>query len=415
MKAIILDIFQENSGSVCYLSKSTLKEYITSLSIDYNQYDVQREIVGHVYLDNLVHSLLEGKHIPPIVLIDVNEANSKVGDERILTDFKILDGLQRTYRLKYLYDTIQFFLTKNFETDFSEKTRLQLSKEFKNELFEINSNVNILTKLIDYAKLNPKFREDFSHIFERNQWFEIWLHLEPQEEVNKMLILNAGHKAVSNKHQIELLFNYALPTLKKIAGNNDLSIVREKEKNSIRFSKERERSQFHLSHMIMGLISYYEGKIFVSNAELIQKQQSNSDYAQEEVFLNSELLKLYLNALVELDKELINQFPDQGIKWLGREISYVGMFGALGKYRLKHRLDHKKTFEIFSISIIHNTTILNLQGFENERNSQALSKINIGSVNKKAVFEATLEILENGTHSPLNWENYFKGGGRDDN
>src|SRR5690606_22865743 len=123
----------------------------TTLPEGYNQYEVQREIVGHVYLDNLVQSLLEGKHIPPIVLIDENESDSQVGDERVLADFKILDGLQRTYRLKYLYETIQFFLKMDYATDFQGKSRLQLSKQFKDELFKINSNVNVLSKLIEYA------------------------------------------------------------------------------------------------------------------------------------------------------------------------------------------------------------------------------------------------------------------------
>ena len=410
MKATILDIFEEKSGSICYLSKSTLKEYIISLPSDYNQYDVQREIIGHIYLDNLVHSLLDGKHIPPIVLIDDNISTPNIGSEIMLSDFKILDGLQRTYRLKFLFDTINFFLSKNFESDFRHKTRLQLSKEFKTELFKINSNVNILAKLINYANINPNFTEHFKDIFNRNQWFEIWQKLTPQEEVNKMLILNAGHKAVSPKHQIELLFSYALPTLKKIANNSDLSIIREKEKNSIRFSKEREQFQFHLSHVITGLLSYYEGKVLTSNAELIQNQQNNIEYAQEEVFLNSDLLKLFLNSLILLDRELIKDSPEHGAKWLGREISLIGMFGALGKYRIKNDLDHEKTFARFSESIIENSNILNISNFEDVRNSQILSKVNIGNVNKKAVFDATLAILENSVRDKINWENYFKGG-----
>jgi len=413
MKATILDIFKEKSGSTCYLSKSTLREYITSLPSNYNQYDVQREIIGHVYLDNLVHSLLDGKHIPPIVLIDDETSDQEVDNIIVLNNFKILDGLQRTYRLKYLYETVNFFLTRNFEIDFKDKTRLQLSRQFKNELFKINSNVNILAKLIDYANSNPQFEDDFKKIFDRHQWFEIWRNLTPQDEVNKMLVLNAGHKAVSSKHQIELLFNYALPTLKKIANNSNLSIIREKEKNSIRFSKEREESQFHLSHMITGLLSYYEGKILTSNTDLIQNQQSNNEYAQEDVFLNSELLKLFLDTLVELDKRLIETFNENGVKWLGREISLVGMFGALGKYRIKYELDHEKAFAKFSEVIINNPTVLNILKFEIERNSQALSKINIGNVNKKAVFDATLEVLEDKVDHQINWANYFRGGQND--
>lgn len=415
MKITILDIFEEKSGSICYLSKSTLEEYIISLPKDYDQYDIQREIVGHLYLDNLINSLLEGKHIPPIVLILDKVSNGKIASEITLKNFKILDGLQRTFRLKYIYETIKFFLTKDFEVDFLDKSRLQLSKEYKKDLFKINSNIGVLTKLIDYAKKDKDYKNYLISIFKRGQWFEVWENLSPQDEVNKMLILNAGHKAVSSKHQIELLFNTSLPTLKKLAGNYDqnFKIVREKEKSSIIFSKERSKGEFHLSHIITGLLSYYEGKILTSNIDLIQNQQNNNAYAQNEVFLNSNLLTLFLKSLLELDNNLTTASKNIGLKWLGREITIVGMYGALGNYKRKNSLSDDYVYEHFSNKVIKNVSILNIVEFEKVRNTQVLSKINIGNINKKAIFNAIFDILTDKITEKINWENYFRGGQND--
>lgn len=415
MQTTILDIFREENGNICYLSKATLNEYIKSLPSDYDSYDIQREIVNHIYLDNLINSLLEGKHIPPIVLIINNGQDFVVGQKIKITDFKILDGLQRTFRLKYLYDTIQFFLGKNLDDDFLSKTKFQLSKEYKKELFKINSNVGILSRLIEYAKDNPTYTEKYKSIFNRDQWFEIWQNLKPQDEVNKMLILNAGHKSVSPKHQLELLFSIALPTLQKLSkqAEGTFKIVREKEKSSIKFSKERQLGEFHFAHLITGILSFYEGNPLTINSNLIQNQQNDNDNKNHEIFFNAEFLEILINSLLELDQKLVEDNPGQGLKWFGREVSTVGLLGALGKYKVSNNLSDSEIFKRFQDLIVNNVSILNIEGFEKARNQVDLSKVNIGNVNKQAVYNVTLDILNKKETSPINWGKYFPGG-RDD-
>ncbi|MGC4100189.1 hypothetical protein [Ferruginibacter sp.] len=150
MNAEILDKRNEAENN-CYLCKISLFDFITNLPEDYKNYDIQREIVSNIYLDSLVDTVLNFRHIPPIVLV-IEKNNYKVQKSNLeISAFKILDGLQRTYRLKIIWDTIQFFekLLKE-DKNFIKLNRLQLSKKFSDKLYNINSSSKVLSYLIDF-------------------------------------------------------------------------------------------------------------------------------------------------------------------------------------------------------------------------------------------------------------------------
>ena len=280
MKAKILERFEEKD-STCFLTSISLEEYISTLPSDYKSYEVQREIVKNTYLDNLITTIIERNHIPPIVLV-IEEGEYTVDKSDIqINQYKILDGLQRTFRLKLIFDTIQLLITqlKSKEIDILELTKLQLNRQFKDDLLRIDSNSAILFELKEFAKKEGE--EKLEQLFKRKQWFEIWQGLSPDQEVTKMLILNAGHKPVKTKHQLELLFRNIIPILQKV-DFPEFELVREKEISSIQYSKSRVPGQFHFSHIITSVLSLSEGKTLTSNTNLIQKTQSN--YFNEEVF-----------------------------------------------------------------------------------------------------------------------------------
>lgn len=109
MEAQILDTRVE-AARTCYLCRITLEDYLTSLPRAYQDYDIQRGIVSNVYLDHLVQTVLDKKHIPPIVLVvDKGKFSIIKGNTALsIKTFKILDGLQRTHRLKAIKDTVEF-------------------------------------------------------------------------------------------------------------------------------------------------------------------------------------------------------------------------------------------------------------------------------------------------------------------
>ena len=222
-----------------------------------------------------------------------------------------------------------------------------------------------------------------------------------------MLILNAGHKPVKTKHQLELLFRNIIPILQKVDFPK-FELIREKEVSSIQYSKSRVQGQFHFSHIITSVLSLSEGKTLTSNTNLIQKTQAN--YFNDEVFdkfLHIDFLKEFIKSLLEIDNAVTNHFGVIGIKWMGRETSLVGMFAATGKYINENYLKPVEALKHLQNVIIQNPNLLALEDFEKQRNSLDLAKVNIGNVNKNAVYEGLTAIL-NGTTEEINWAVYFK-------
>lgn len=406
MKGIILDKIEENK-STCYLSKIILSEYVTALSDSYQDYEVQREIVSNTYLDNLVDTILHKKHIPPIVLV-VDQGKYTTKEELIvINEFKILDGLQRTFRIKLIWDTIQFFNEQlEISDEFLNLTRLQLSRKYSERLRTINSNSKILESIISFHK-SSESKNEINECFNHYQWFEVWSNLTPQEEVNKMLILNAGHKPVKTQHQLEILFLNLIPILRK-ANLERFQLIREKDANSTIFSKNRTIGQFHFSHLITGILSLNAGKPITANVNLVHKAQSTDFEIDEyEKYFNFSFLHKLIYELLEFDDSLRNAYGSEGTKWLGREVSIVGMFAALGRYALMNSKSPMEILDTFKNKLIENTAALNLAEFEEVRNSLDLSKINIGTVNKNAVYNGIYELLS-GKITSINWSIYFK-------
>ena len=111
MKATILDSRDDGKGK-CYLCKIKLEDYVKGLPSTYQDYDIQREIVSNVYLDRLVDTVLFRRHIPPIVLVVDNKKFHQRGKRVEIESPKILDGLQRTFRLQAIRNSIDFCLSK---------------------------------------------------------------------------------------------------------------------------------------------------------------------------------------------------------------------------------------------------------------------------------------------------------------
>lgn len=410
MNAEVIDEVKEG-GAVCYLIRAKLTDYITSLPSDYREYEVQREIVNNSYLDNLIQTIIEGRHIPQMVLV---AEDSKLHPNRgVITTgaFKVLDGLQRTYRLKVIYDTIYFAMNEAEKSpEILDLVRNQLSRLYRIQLTDIKSSAILLEKLLSFVKLkanrNPKL---LLNLLDRWQWFELWVGLEPAEEVNKMLILNAGHKAVKNQHQLELLFSNILPLFKN-AKHAGFEVIREREVSSISYSKNRIAGQFHFSHLITSVLSFNAGNPITNNVNLIQKAQAEDfDDAIFEKLISYSFIDQFIDVLMLLDSKLTSEYGDAAIRWLGRETSLTGMFAASGKFMKLRNISAEKALNELGQKIGENPTSLNLSNFEDMRNSLDLAKVNIGNVNKKAVFDAIFDLLA-GNIDYILWNGYFNKG-----
>lgn len=404
IKAKILDS-RNDSGSKCFLCRISLEDYIAGLPQTYQDYDIQREIVANVYLDNLVETVLRKSHIPPIVLVVDETQFERTNSELIIKNFKILDGLQRTFRLQAIGKTISFCLRLDNPQGYLTWSKFKLSREFSEKLREFNSNTDVLRAVLKaHDELGRQGLIDT--LRENGQWFEVWTGLDADQEVKKMLTLNAGHKPVKTRHQLELLFLHLLPVLRD--ETNDLfKIVREKEVSSTQFSKNRENGHFHFAHIISSLLSLYEGKPVATSTGLIQSIQA-SETALEKYndAISPTFLKTFISFLVNLDVLLAQQYGEIGTTWMGREVSLAGLFGALGSEEDAN--NSLQRMELFYSLVKSNPKVLNLRQFEKERNNLDLSKVNIGNVNRTAVFSAIQNLLNAKSPKEINWSEHFR-------
>lgn len=400
MKLTILDKKHENKAT-CYLCRVDLKDYVNSIPKDYKDFDVQRGIVNNEYLDHLVDTVENKRHIPPIVLVSNNEFHNENTLE--LIEFKILDGLQRTHRLKVIFDTINIII-KHIEplTESNINSFYRgLSSQFK--------KIGATRQLVKYLSSCDVSRYSSADEFfdGNNLWLEVWCGLSEDEQIKKMLLLNAGHKSVNIKHQLELLFLGTLLKLEEIS-NSEVEFQREKDVSATQYSKNRKCGQYHFSHIISALISMSAGKVVNTNTDFISGIQSG-DVSEVEILdeFNIEFLRRFIDFLYELDKSLYATYGDSGLRWLGREVVLVGFFGALGAYAKDNDL---KIYDLFN-KLEHSTNklvrTLSIDDFEKERNKVELNKVNVGAINKKAVYLAVYDILS--IDKFTSWALYFGG------
>jgi hypothetical protein len=403
MEVKILDVKYEESAT-CYLCKVDLVNYIESIPEDYNEYDIQRGIVPNKYLDLMVDTIVQKKHIPPIVLLsNKNNIVEKDGSLKI-SNFRVLDGLQRTHRFKLISDTFKL-MKEDFSQEYIESNASTYYRKNSKRFKSIGSNRNIVEKLFLYLKENNTKPQN---IFENNPlWIEVWVGLDENEQIQKMLLLNAGHKPVDIKHQLELLFMGTYIKLDNLAIKG-VEFIREKDVPAIRYSKNRSIGQFHFSHIISSLVSLSAGKIVNTNSDFIGNLQA-SKLNGIELFDNFDLktLEFVVSFVKKLDLLLEEKFGDVGIKWLGREVVLVGLFGAIGSV-LKSKpsmidIDYDGMYSKLGLLVSH----LDLSTFEKERNNVQLNKVNVGNVNKKAVYRAIVDLLE--CKEFQGWPEYFKG------
>ena len=192
--------------------------------------------------------------------------------------------------------------------------------------------VNILDGLQRTFILNDIAKENIEFKSEQKVLVEFWLESNIKNLIYRIIVLNAGQKPMSMKHQIDLLFITLYDTLK--AEIPDIEIF--KEKDSGRRTKAR---KYHLDRIATAYHS------FITESAETQRQNVVAQKLVEEKVLNSTEEELgnqfdtftnYLKMYADLDVEVSRIYPvnaDQkipdGIKWFGEESVMNSFFAAL--------------------------------------------------------------------------------------
>jgi len=399
MDITILDEKSEGNAT-CYLCRIKLSQYLSTLDADFCNWDIQRGIVNNSYLDGMIDTVLENRHIPPLVLV----TSEKVLDEKSITKFKILDGLQRTFRLKTIDGSFKLikFQIENTEDNIFKLSKFKQSKIFKDKIDDYNADIKIIRAILSKLDNIEDFYKSYNTLFESYQWFEVWYNLDVSEQINKMLMLNAGHVAVSTHHQVELLFRNLLDEIN--LSNKGINIILSKNTSIPSYSKKRGQGDFLFSHLVSSFISLTEGKATPTNSALIKKVQDN--HIKDEFSYN--LINNTCNFIINLDRSMVDEYNDVALKWLSREVVLNGIFSDIGEYKKEKEITYDDALNRASEVLCSRPKSLNLNKFDEEKTKKDISKINIGKYSRNAVCSAVKDLL-NGEATDIKWSKYFGG------
>lgn len=408
MDLVVLDKFQEKS-SAGYFCRVNLYDYIQNLPGNFQEYFVQRGITSNRYLDMLWETLEEQLHIPLIVIVDDSEdPNSEISQEISLQgDWKILDGLQRTYRLKIILEAAKHIDGLAHETNLFGEVSVNVAKTVRDQRAWLKSNncpSALFAKMLQ-TKLTKPGTLLLDIVKDNKIWLEVWFGLKENDQIKKMLLLNAGHKSVSIKHQIELLFSSYIPIFEDRFPDG---ILRDRTISPTTYSRNRRPGQFFFAHLVTAFESLKEGKPVATNADFAaDKAHETEDFDSRYMDIEREELEQFSVFLSDLDKSFSDS--DISIKWLGREVVLAGLFGGIGAVSGEKK-STQATLEALTHRLSDFKKWLDLTGFEKARNSLDTARVNIGNKNKNAVFKATTDFLK-GPNTPLaDWGRYFNGG-----
>lgn len=415
---------EEKDGGVCYFCGANLFDYLESISEEYNQYDIQRGYVNNVFLDKIADSIKDNKFIPPIVLVLKNNIDLEKENRIDKAQFNILDGLQRTIRLKKLYEASKFLNDKKDEIDKLElsdfKLRVYFRKNNKDEKY-ITEGSYILK-----AKEKALTIKDFKNYY---QWFEIWSNLDKAQQIEKMILLNAGHKSMDLKHQLELIFLTSMDIEQFSDKNckNDIEEIKcKKEYSCIIYAKDistrsfysrKRKYDIHFTLFLDAVIALEKKEPFVIDQKsLVDLQTNYLDYQIIKLIISKEEnIKALVDFFKFLDDLFCNKFDKKGLEFLGRESVIIGIFSAIGNYTdFNNFIESIKKWERI---ISDNIEFLDINEFENMKKQVDITAFNIGSIMKDTVYYLTRSIFENRkikftnfpVYNPIEYREFVKG------
>lgn len=410
MKLKILDSKQVN-GKTWVLCKGNLMQYLRGLKTDFFEFSVQRKIVNNAYLDTIYKSIVDGEPLPPITLTYQGSIPADatgfidIDEEQV----EILDGLQRTYRL-----WVALFLEKVISStpDKSMKGLATAMKETRDgEVVLENSFVTpkFLRSLMEEQSDGRMF---INLLLERydifDVYFNVWTLLDDQQIIRRMLILNAGQKAVSSTHQFELLFLHFFENQKLHYDQQKIKLVREKDRRFRSVQRgDREKGEFLMSSVVIALQSFINGRqLRISTVNKINLDDNKllNDEKLERYF-NADTLSDFINQLYDLGDLLSHKSMDY-ISWFGKDTVLSGIFGAMGAFLIERGQSIEvSALKDMIVAIDHISDPFNIRDYYDAySNKLASTKVNVGNAVRKAIFHYTKDLLESGYSD---WYQYF--------
>lgn len=280
------------TGTNIIYAQIEISEYLDLVGEDFDRFEIQRKREKHKAYNRMKQDLKNGALLPPITLaispqivknfVPLIEQNKKVQliKKLIKTNhIYILDGLQRTYIIS------------------------------------------------DLNKDNIKFKKGQKILL------EFWFESDIKHLIYRLIILNAGQKPMSMRHQVELLFMTAQDKLEKEIP--ELSIYKENDE-----TRRTGPSQFPFDRIVTGYYSFLKKTPEVRRDNIVVKQMDEDDilFSQENDLADSfSRFEEYLKKYCVLDKQVFRVYQKSKIlkgakNWLVDENVINAFFAAIATF-----------------------------------------------------------------------------------
>jgi hypothetical protein len=347
-----------------------IKDYLELVGDDFSKFSIQRRKEKFSAYTRLRADIISGTLLPTITLavpIAVSGAVKEAVESKNFLDIKaklldaaplnILDGLQRTFILNEI-------LASGHEFPFEQKIHLEIRVE-----------------------------PDLDHL------------------IYRIIVLNAGQKPMSMRHQIEILsLTLKNALISKIPG---LELVPE-----VDGGRRTRARKFSLDKVASGYHAYLIKSPEVDKQNVVAQRLSEETVLQQEVeqfgvqfneFV--EFFKLYceLDDAVEPLQQVANDAPS-GTNWLGNENTINGFFAAVADFgsspERQERIRNAVKAQIAAVLQGHSEESLGLSNFQKIVTGFPSRKTNIGYATRKLIFVCFKEFFRDEGATPMKdiWE-----------
>jgi len=341
------------SGTHVIYCQASLDKYLDIVGEDFGEFSLQRKRESHKAYKRLREDIVGGALLPSITLSVkhhlVEDIIGHINNKSALTDLlsrddvvDILDGLQRTYIISDL---------KRNGVVFKEGQKLLL---------------------------------------------EYWLEPDLSKLIYRMIVLNSGQKAMSMRHQIELLFLSLQETISsRLEG---IEIIKEKD------SKRRTQvKKYHLSSIVASYNAFITASHETDKENLVAQKLIDDgafDSSEDELTAQFEDYMYYLGVFIKLDEMCwglytTNQIDENGEEidlgdsqnWLGSENVIVSIFSAIAQFLKTEKKDRvDKAFDkLFNVIEAGELDPLGLNVFNQVKIGLIYKKANMGFVTRKLI------------------------------
>ncbi len=234
---------------------------------------------------------------------------------------------------------------------------------------------------------------------------EFWLEHNIQHLIYRIIVLNAGQKPMSMRHQVELLFMTLKDKLQ-----NEIQIEIYKEKDQTRRRKSR---KYSLDHIVTAYQSFLNKSPEVKRENIVAQtmlDDSILDSSEDELGNEYTDFTKYFNVYTMLDDEVWRIYsannPPSSQNWLGQENVMNSFFAAVADFgstderkkrisvALEHLLDQCKTSD-------ESDDPLELVAFTKIIGGLNIRRVNIGAETRRVLFVGFKEYFREEGSRPL--------------